>query len=110
MRLAGATDAQRQTLGARPWPSERRYLDSWLAQAAQRLGEAAYQRAWADGHASTLAQAVSLAEAQTATTTGALTPREQEVAILLMRGMTNKQVATALVVSPATVRSHVNIS
>ncbi len=113
VRLAGATDAQRLTLGIVPWPSERRYLDSWLTRARRELGALVYERAWEDGHASTLAQAVSLAEALTielqtaASLGGALSPREQEVAILLARGLTNKQIAADLVVSPATVRSHV---
>jgi len=36
-----------------------------------------------------------------------LSAREEEVAALLGRGLTNKQIASELVVSPATVRSHV---
>jgi non-specific serine/threonine protein kinase len=112
VRLAGAADAQRRVLGALPWPSERRYLDGWLVQSRRALGPSAYQRAWDDGQASTLAQAVNLAEAlvvapPAAGAPRALTPREQEVAILLAHGLTNKQIAGDLVLSPATVRSHV---
>ena len=113
VRLAGATDGQRQSMGAAPWPSERRRLDDWLAHVLGVLGPGAYQRAWEDGHASTLDQAVSLAEAFTLVSpaatppTEALSLREQEVARLLARGLTNKQVAAELVLSPATVRSHV---
>jgi predicted ATPase/DNA-binding CsgD family transcriptional regulator len=113
VRLAGATDVQRQTLGIVPWPSEQRNLDGWLKRARRELGPAAYERAWKDGHASTQAQAVSLAEALTieperaASLTSTLSPREQQVAVLLGRGLTNKQIAADLVVSPATVRSHV---
>ncbi|MBV9353894.1 MAG: hypothetical protein JO023_00055, partial [Chloroflexi bacterium] len=113
VRLAGATAAQRRSLGVEPWPSERRYLDGWLAVARRTLGPSAYQRAWDDGRASTLDQAVSLAEAllvvppAAAAPTEVLSPREQEVAVLLAQGLTNKQIASELVVSPATVRSHV---
>jgi non-specific serine/threonine protein kinase len=113
VRLAGATDRQRHALGIVPWPSERQYLDGWLGMARRDLGGTAYQHAWEDGQASTLAQSVSLAEALIAVPAAdglsgsPLTPREQEVAILLARGLTNKQIATTLVVSPATVRSHV---
>ncbi|HEY1291716.1 MAG TPA: LuxR C-terminal-related transcriptional regulator [Chloroflexota bacterium] len=113
VRLAAATDRQRQDLGTVPWPSERRYLEEWLGRARRELGPAVYGQAWEEGQVSTLAQAISLAEALGAEpvagdfTSSPLTPREQEVAILLARGLTNKQVAAMLVVSPATVRSHV---
>lgn len=36
-----------------------------------------------------------------------LTPREQQVALLTRRGLTNRQIATALVISPETVKTHV---
>src|SRR5262249_46298825 len=113
VRLAGATDRQRQALGTALWPSERRYLEAWLAQTRRTLGLSAYGRAWDDGHASTLEQAVNLAETLTlastdaAVRTGVLSQRELEVAQLLAQGLTNKQIAVGLVVSPATVRSHV---
>ena len=111
VRLAAATDSQRLSLGVVPWPSERRCLGEWLMQARRALGPSDYQRAWDDGHVATLEQAVGLAEALTGAESAAspsgLTSREEEVAALLARGLTNKQVAAALVVSPATVRSHV---
>jgi len=113
VRLAGATDAQRQSLGTIPWPSERRNLDDWLGRARRQLGASVFERAWEDGHASTLMHAVNVVEALTiepaitATLTSSLTQREQEVASLLAQGLTNKQIAATLVVSPATVRSHV---
>lgn len=37
-----------------------------------------------------------------------LTPREREVLALIAQGRTNRQIATDLYVSPATVKSHVN--
>jgi non-specific serine/threonine protein kinase len=112
VRLAGATDGHRQALGAVPFPSERRYLDHWLADACRALGSTSFEQAWEDGHASTLERAVGLAEAllqvrPAATKQTLLSPREEEVAALLARGLTNKQIASELVVSPATVRSHV---
>ena len=112
VRLVGATDGQRRAMGALQYPSERRDLDRWLAEARDALGSNAYQRAWDNGRASTLEQAVELAQAlirsrPAATRETLLSRRELEVAALLVRGLTNKQIASELVVSPATVRSHV---
>jgi DNA-binding NarL/FixJ family response regulator len=61
----------------------------------------------------TLTEAINLAEAcaamprATRVAGGALTQREGEVATLLAQGLTNKQIAVELTMSPATVRSHV---
>ncbi len=113
VRLAGATDAQRQALGTVYWPTERQSLDVWLARARTALGSAAYAAAWSDGRAWTLAQAVSLAEAlivglqARSSPAGGLSRRERQVASLVAGGLTNKQIAAELVVSAATVRSHV---
>jgi predicted ATPase/DNA-binding CsgD family transcriptional regulator len=113
VRLAGATNGARAALGTVAWPTEQRCLADWLGSARRTLGDSAYQSAWQDGHASTLEQAVSLVEALTVhapplrSPVTVLTPREQEVAALLGRGLTNKQIASALAVSPATIRSHV---
>jgi non-specific serine/threonine protein kinase len=111
VRLAAATGAQREILGTALWPTERGYLEAWLARARQRLGTSTYQHAWEDGHASTLERAVDLVDAldkvnQPATST-LLSAREQTVAALIARGLTNKQIAAELVVSAATIRTHV---
>jgi two-component system nitrate/nitrite response regulator NarL len=37
-----------------------------------------------------------------------LTPREREIAALLARGLTNKEIAAKLVIGPATVKNHVH--
>jgi DNA-binding NarL/FixJ family response regulator len=92
------------------------------------LDEAAFAAAWAEGRAMPLAQAFTYAlEAGTPTTTGAgatptgamrrrdrggsdaeaLTPREQEIVTLVIRGYSNRQVAEVLVASPRTVEWHI---
>ena len=46
-------------------------------------------------------------QAQAASALESLTPRQQQVAWLIARGYTNRQIAETLVVSPETVKTHV---
>ena len=114
LQLASAADTQRQAMGAVPWPKERQYLSDWLGATRRALGEPAFARAWEAGQVLSLAEAVALAESlmppphpAPRVENSELSPRERQVAVLIARGLTNKQVAVELVVSPATVRSHV---
>jgi len=78
------------------------------------LGQAAYEKALADGgrydnptRAIAYALATGTEPAAPQTAPSLLTRRELEVAALVARGMTNRQIATALVLSPRTVDSHI---
>src|SRR5205823_3382667 len=51
--------------------------------------------------------AVSPPPAAPAQNTGSLTPREREVALLVARGLTNRQIGDELVISAATAERHV---
>lgn len=96
--------------------------ESRLAEARTRLGEATFVEAWAEGKAMGQQQAVeyafskedtdqpttlvpeeSLAGAQRA----ALSPREQEVALLAAQGLTNRQISSRLRISERTAGNHV---
>jgi DNA-binding NarL/FixJ family response regulator len=50
----------------------------------------------------------AVAHAEAAALPDGLTPREAEVLALIAEGLTNQEIAERLVVSPATVKSHVN--
>ncbi|MEO3862431.1 LuxR C-terminal-related transcriptional regulator [Acrocarpospora sp. B8E8] len=109
--LAAASSAQRPAAGSR--------LENVLAPARDVLGEATVAALWAEGLGLTLDQAVRLAleeavpAARPVVQPAALTPqstltaREQEIAELIARGLSNRAIADELVISQATVARHV---
>jgi predicted ATPase/DNA-binding CsgD family transcriptional regulator len=123
VRLAAAVTALRAEAHLPPVPGARiqRFLD-----AAASLGEHTVRRLWADGEAMTSADAVRLAlggqpdgqpagpagqppavQAGRAAQAGGLTPREHEVVALLGAGLSNREIARELFISPATAARHV---
>jgi tetratricopeptide (TPR) repeat protein len=58
VRLAGAADAARASLGAAAHSAERHDLERWLTVARRALGEAAFSAAWTAGRALGLPHAV----------------------------------------------------
>jgi len=86
-----------------------------------QLGESAWEAAWSEGYDMSLDAAADYALpakvdpiASRAPVTGpsdastiVLTPREEEVAALVAQGLTNRQVATELVISEQTAATHV---
>jgi non-specific serine/threonine protein kinase len=117
--LWGAAQAAREITGIALPPGERALHEPYLASARSQLGEAAWEAAVTEGRAMSLEEAAQYALAQQeeefATpeqpSSGAqppnLTPREQEVAVLASRGMTNRQIASQLMLSERTVTTHV---
>jgi non-specific serine/threonine protein kinase len=119
-RLYGTVDALREDMGVR---SEPRRNPRWEIQcrrdeasARERLGAHAFGLARAAGRRLSLDQAVSEAlsvqELTRANSASAAhprppTPRELEVARLVARGCTNKQIAAGLVFTQATAAKHV---
>lgn len=115
-RLFGAGDAALEELGTQLWPSNRPDFERWLARARRGLAGRDFDRAWADGRLLSLEQAIVLAlESGTARAATArpieddapgLTPREREVARLAAQGLTNRQIAEALVITEKTAANH----
>ena len=120
-RLWGVAEVLRGEIGV-PWqPDERLLHEPQLAAARSRLDEAAWEAAFAEGQAMTFEEAVEYAlsaEEPAASVSTApeqtspdevptLTRREREVALLVARGLTNRQIAQELSISERTAANHV---
>jgi predicted ATPase/DNA-binding SARP family transcriptional activator/DNA-binding CsgD family transcriptional regulator/Flp pilus assembly protein TadD len=118
-RLWGAAEALREEVGVPLQPEDRMVLDPYLATARSSLGEIAWRTTLVEGRAMTSEQAIeyaldagesllpSLATHRTSENTTVLTPREEEVAVLVSRGLTNRQIASELSISEHTVATHI---
>jgi len=121
-RMFGAAQALREAVGYRQAARGRALRKPYLALAISQLDQASWEAAFADGQRMTFEQAVEYvlsAEEFTLPTSPApqrsstdespadLTRREREVASLLSQGLTNRQIASELVISEHTVENHV---
>jgi predicted ATPase len=130
LRLAAAVSAARDSIDVAAsrfleclphLPLLRQLRERWLLPLRKSVGDKHADLWWAEGRALSLSEAVALAESRplraatvpkpksngTATGAGPLTPRQQEVAVLVARGLTNRQIAERLVVSERAVAAHV---
>jgi predicted ATPase/DNA-binding CsgD family transcriptional regulator/Flp pilus assembly protein TadD len=118
-RLWGAAQTLRKEIGVPLQPEDRQLLDPYLAAARSSLGEVAWKATLAEGQAMKPEQAIEyslsagehVASPPVAHSPGGgpipLTPREQEVAVLVSRGLTNRQIASELSISQHTVATHI---
>lgn len=127
-RLWGAAESLRETIGASLSPAEAHVHEPYAEAARAGLDAAAWEEAWAEGKAITAEEAAAYAVARGEEQRrarprwsaapkgppsgkqpgGALTPREREVALLLARGLTNRQIADEFTISERTVTTHVD--
>jgi DNA-binding CsgD family transcriptional regulator len=111
-RLAGAADAVRRQIGAVRFAMHQGRYDRDIRALRTSMGEADFDKAWAEGAALSNEEAVAYAlrgrGERTRPTAGwaSLTPAESEVVGLVGEGLPNKEIAARLFVSPRTVQSH----
>jgi ATP/maltotriose-dependent transcriptional regulator MalT len=121
-RLWGAADSLFEAMGFSQMPAELSFHEPYLDAVRAKLGEAEWERAWQEGRAMDIEEAIEYAfsddepappqvavQEQVAVDAqaDALTRREMEVAILISRGLTNRQIASELSISEHTVANHV---
>jgi non-specific serine/threonine protein kinase len=114
--LAAAAETAWAAIPAVPAAPLRQLHDAALAAARTALPGVEYRAAFAKGAAMNQAEAIAFAMGEVASRPdrtqesagpGQLTRREQDVAALVARGLSNSQIAAALVISPRTVETHV---
>jgi predicted ATPase/DNA-binding SARP family transcriptional activator/DNA-binding CsgD family transcriptional regulator len=125
VRLFGAAERLLESVGVPVWNYymiDRSLYEHTIAELRDLLGEADFGEAWADGRAMTLDDAIEYAlavrkravtatsereQAQVGSKPIALTHREEEIANLVARGLTNRQIASELVISEHTAATHI---
>jgi non-specific serine/threonine protein kinase len=119
--VLGAADACRASTGRLRRSVNAGMYARAVDLARQHLGDATFETAFANGRALPIEQAVDVAlraarqtprpagkvVRRTAPSPVHLTPRERQVAALVMRGLTNRQIAATLVISERTADGHV---
>jgi predicted ATPase/DNA-binding CsgD family transcriptional regulator len=109
LRLAGAAGAVARRDGLHLHEQLRRQVQPWLDRAQAEVGPAKAEQLTAEG--SRLSVDELLDEALRETDhgrNGPLSSRELEIADLIARGLTNREIAERLIISTRTVESHVD--
>ncbi|OBH91783.1 LuxR family transcriptional regulator [Mycobacterium sp. E2733] len=111
-RLFGAAEAIRRRHGEVRFTAFQGDYDASLAKTREALDPKDFETAWADGNALSTGEAISYAQrgrgarGRPASGWESLTPTELDVVRLVGEGLSNKDIAARLFVSPRTVQSH----
>ena len=130
LRLGSAADALIESSGVVPFPPVRVRQEQWLAPARSAVAPAEQAAAVAEGQAIPLDRTIAYALEEstpaaapaaptgpvggvttftnaTGASSGPLSPREREVLALVAEGKSNREIATALIVTENTAKYHV---
>jgi DNA-binding CsgD family transcriptional regulator len=122
-RLFGAARALRETVGSQGPPEAHNLRKPYLTRILSQLDEASWEAAFKEGQAMSFEEAIEYALSEQMSVTSAspvldqpsaikqsstLTAREREVAAMVARGLTNRQIASDLYLSERTIEKHVS--
>jgi DNA-binding CsgD family transcriptional regulator len=111
-RLFGAAESARMATGMVRYKVYDAWYEASVVALRTALGQEDFDAAWAEGAALSIEEAIAYAQRgrgerkRPSTGWASLTPTERDVVGLVAEGLTNKDVATRLFISPRTVQAH----
>ncbi|HVS06534.1 MAG TPA: LuxR C-terminal-related transcriptional regulator [Candidatus Dormibacteraeota bacterium] len=110
LHLMGAAESKRKRLHLQQTEASRGLTESWIKRAERSIGPRAVRKALDKGYEAQFPGFLTMAEEMLATepkVSGGLSRREWQVAQLIGEGMTNREIADRLFISPRTAEGHV---